>query len=28
KMVFQMERGLFFSPMGKSRKWNLRMGNF
>ena len=27
-MVFQMERELFFPPMGKSKKWNLRMDNF
>ena len=27
-MVFQMERELFFSPMGKSKKWNLGMDNF
>ena len=27
-MVFQMERELFFSPMEKSKKWNLRMDNF
>jgi len=28
KMVFQMEREHFFSQMGKSKKWNLRMDNF
>jgi hypothetical protein len=28
KMGFQMEKELFFSPMEKSKKWNLRMDNF